>query len=441
MSQRPQQGTYQRGFSRAELAVKPDDHAWLQAGREFAAQGLRCGLVGKKARQQGEIGMGRRFSLFPSPNKMLVMQEKHSTKDRAAGSEEKIDPAALNELIQDRARELGFSAVGIAPADVSQASPGLQRWLALGRHGEMDYMAKHAPLRSAPQALLPGTCSVIVASLSYWPQAIGGEQVLADRPRAEISRYALGRDYHKTLRQRLQKLAESIASALQGSGFPFSYRVCCDSAPVMEVELARLAGIGWRGKNTLLLGRSGSWQFLGEILTNLPLPPDTPTQAHCGSCRRCLDACPTGAIVAPYEIDARRCISYLTIEHPGSIPVELRSHIGQRIYGCDDCQLCCPWNRFAHVGDPDFAVRQGLDAASLPELFAWTAEDFANRLAGSPIRRIGFERWLRNIAVALGNAPASSQARAALLRRQHDPSALVREHVAWALKQLKPPSL
>ncbi len=438
MTQRPQHGTHQGSFTRAKVAIKPDDHAGLQTGRKFAAQSLCCGLVGKKARQQGEISGGWHFSLFPATNKMHAMQdmqEKHSTKARTTGLEENIDPAALTGLIQGRARELGFSAVGIAPADVSQAAPGLQRWLALGRHGEMDYMAKHAALRSAPQALLPGTRSVIVASLPYWPQAMGSEQALTDPPRAEISRYALGRDYHKTLRQRLQKLADSIASALQGSGFPFSYRVFSDSAPVMEVELARLAGIGWRGKNTLLLGRAGSWQFLGEIFTNLPLPPDTPTQDHCGSCRRCLDACPTGAIVAPYEIDARRCISYLTIELPGSIPVELRPYIGLRIYGCDDCQSCCPWNRFARAGDPDFAVRHGLDAASLPELFAWTPEDFATRLAGSPIRRIGFERWLRNIAVALGNAPASPQTRAALRCRQDDPSALVREHVAWALQQ------
>lgn len=426
MSQRPQQGAHQRGFAGAEIAVEPDHHARLQAGSEFAAQGLRGRLVGQKARQRRRLPQA-------GGDKMRVMQEEDSTKDRQAA----IDPAALTGLIKRRARELGFAAVGIAPADVSPAGAQLQRWLALGRHGEMDYMAKHAALRSAPQRLLPGVRSIISASLPYWPQSVTGERPLTDGPQALISRYALGRDYHKTVRQRLQKLADSVAVALQGSGFPLAYRVFSDSAPVMEVEIARRAGIAWRGKNTLAIGRAGSWHFLGEIFTNLPLPPDEPARGRCGSCRRCLDACPTGAIVAPYEVDARRCIAYLTIELAGSIPVELRPLIGQRIYGCDDCQSCCPWNRFARAGDADFAVRNGLDAAPLDTLFSWRREDFESRLAGSPIRRIGFERWLRNIAVALGNAPASPQRSAALLRRQDDPSPLVREHVAWALAQAR----
>ena len=345
---------------------------------------------------------------------------------------------ALVKKIKAWGRELGFAELGIARADVSGASPQLMRWLELGRHGEMDYMAKHAALRAQPDALVPDTLSVISARLPYWPQAAASEQVLADRQLGYVSRYALGRDYHKTVRSRLQKLADRIESEIRLSApeTSFAYRVFSDSAPVMEVEFARQSGIAWRGKHTLSLTREGSWHFLGEIYTTLPLPPDEPIGEHCGTCRRCLDACPTAAIVAPYEVDARLCISYLTIELHGAIPVEQRPLIGNRIYGCDDCQLCCPWNDFARSGDPDFAVRNGLDAAPLAELFSWSEQEFEQRTAGSPIRRIGHERWLRNITVALGNAGNSPTTRAALSARRDHPSALVREHVAWALARI-----
>ncbi|MBI4743095.1 MAG: tRNA epoxyqueuosine(34) reductase QueG [Betaproteobacteria bacterium] len=353
-------------------------------------------------------------------------------------------PEALAELvtrIKGWGLELGFGGIGVGGTDVSAATPGLSRWLQLGRHGEMDYMGKHAPLRARPASLVAGVRSVITARLPYWPDAADAVQVLADPDLGYVSRYALGRDYHKTVRNRLQKLADRIAGAVSGQDLaePFAYRVFSDSAPVMEVEFARQSGIAWRGKHTLSLARRGSWHFLGEIYTTLPLPPDSPSGEHCGDCSRCLDACPTAAIVAPYEVDARRCISYLTIELRGAIPTALRPLIGNRIYGCDDCQLCCPWNRFAQAGDPDFAVRNGLDRTPLTELFAWSAPEFDSRLVGSPIRRIGHERWLRNIAVALGNAESNAKASpdniAALNARRDHPSALVREHVAWALEQ------
>jgi epoxyqueuosine reductase len=338
-----------------------------------------------------------------------------------------VDYAALREQIRAAGKELGFAAIGVARADPGPAIDHLRAWLAAGRHGEMDYMARHAELRAAPQQLQPGTLTVISAGLDYLPH----RQPAPAADQAAISRYAQGRDYHKVVRQRLQKLADAIA-ALVG---PFGYRVFSDSAPVMEVEFARQAGLGWRGKHTLLLSRQGSWRFLGDIYTDLPLPPDAPVDEHCGSCSACLAACPTGAIVAPYEVDARRCISYLTIELAGPIPEEFRPLIGNRIYGCDDCQLCCPWNRFAQLGDREFAPRHGLDASSLSALFAWTESEFEQRLAGNPIRRIGHVRWLRNIAVALGNGPATGAAKAALLARADHPSALVREHVAWALSR------
>ena len=326
--------------------------------------------------------------------------------------------------------ELGFDALGVGGVDLSDAEPGLQAWLDAGFHGGMDYMARHGMKRARAQELVPGTLSVISVRMSYWPQAACAETVLADRERAYVSRYALGRDYHKVLRARLQKLADRIAAEL-----PHQYRVFTDSAPVLEVEHASRKGLGWRGKHTLLLDRgAGSWFFLGEILTDLPLPADAPAAPHCGRCTACIDVCPTQAIVAPYVVDARRCISYLTIELDGPIPEALRPLMGNRIYGCDDCQLVCPWNRFAqHTREPDFAPRHGLDSATLVELFAWTQQEFAARTAGSPIHRIGHERWLRNIAVALGNAPPSAAARAALEARADDDSALVREHVAWAL--------
>ena len=370
---------------------------------------------------------------------ILAMQEKNSETGSNTDADNigATDFAALAKSIKHWGRELGFADIGIAGIDVSAATPGLMRWLELGRHGEMDYMAKHAPLRAEPAELVPGTLSIISARLPYLPDAVDSLHILASPELAHVSRYALGRDYHKPVRNRLQKLADRIHGELKTRGLAedFAYRAFSDSAPVMEVEFAYQSGIAWRGKHSLSLTRTGSWHFLGELYTTLPLPPDAPQDEHCGDCRRCIDACPTAAIVAPYEVDARLCISYLTIELHGAIPVELRPLIGNRIYGCDDCQLCCPWNRFAQIGDPDFAVRNRLDSASLAELFAWSEAEFDSRLAGSPIRRIGHERWLRNIAVALGNAPASLPSRTALASQLNHPSALVREHVIWALAQ------
>lgn len=324
--------------------------------------------------------------------------------------------------------------MGISDTDLAAAENGLLEWLALGLHGELDYMAKHGLKRSRPAELLPGTVRVISLRMNYAPvEARDSWQVLADGDRAFISRYALGRDYHKLLRNRLATLADKIRSELVG----FEGRAFTDSAPVMEVELARKAGLGWRGKHTLLLSREhGSWFFLGEIYVNLPLPVDVPQQDHCGTCKRCIDVCPTQAIIAPYRLDARRCISYLTIELKGSIPVELRPLLGNRIYGCDDCQLVCPWNGFAQATvEPDFAVRHGLDDVSLAELFAWDETEFKIKLAGSAIYRIGHEQWLRNIAVALGNAATSAAVIASLKLRERHESELVREHVEWALLQ------
>ena len=336
-----------------------------------------------------------------------------------------MDYTALKEEIRQAAKKLGFATAGIARADVSEASERLRLWLAAGCHGEMDYMARHADLRADPAALHPGTISVVSVAVDYLPH----RKIYDDPSQAAISRYAQGRDYHKVVRNRLQKLADAITAVIG----PFGYRVFSDSAPVMEVHFASQAGLGWRGKHTLLLSKEGSWRFLGEIYCDLPLPPDPPIDDHCGTCNACLDACPTRAIIAPYKVDARRCISYLTIELAGAIPEEFRPLIGNRIYGCDDCQTCCPWNRFAQLGDAEFAPRHGLDSASLIELFAWSEDEFNVRLAGNPIRRIGHERWLRNIAVALGNAPPSDVTRAALSSQLNHPSALVREHVSWSL--------
>jgi len=348
-----------------------------------------------------------------------------------------INYTALAAQICAWAHELGFQAVGISDTDLSAAEAGLLEWLALGMHGEMDYMAKHGTKRSRPAELLPGTLRVVSLRMNYMsPDARDSWQVLAEGGRAFISRYALGRDYHKVMRNRLAKLAEKIrAEVAEFEGHNFEGRVFTDSAPVMEKELARKAGLGWRGKHTLLLSREhGSRFFLGEIYLNLPLPVDEPQQEHCGTCTRCIAICPTQAIIAPYRVDARRCISYLTIELKGSIPVELRPLIGNRIYGCDDCQLICPWNGFAQVSaEPDFAVRYGLDDMSLAELFAWDEAEFTSKLAGTAIYRIGHEQWLRNIAVALGNAPQSAAVIAALQSRAEHPSEMVREHVAWAL--------
>ena len=329
-------------------------------------------------------------------------------------------------------RELGFDAIAIAGTDLARDEARLLDWLGRGWHGEMDYMARHGARRARPAELVPGTVSIITARLNYMPEAARDAwETLEDRESAFVSRYALGRDYHKVLRAKLQALADRMTAELGA----FHYRVFTDSAPVMEVSLASASGLGWRGKHTLLLSRdAGSMFFLGELFVSLDLAKDAPTTEHCGTCERCIDVCPTNAIVAPYQLDARRCVSYLTIEHHGAIPEELRPLMGNRIYGCDDCQLVCPWNKYARVAnDPDFAMRNNLDHAALVELFSWTEEEFLQRFEGSAIRRIGHEKWLRNIAVALGNAPTAPDVVAALRARLDHPSPLVREHVTWAL--------
>jgi epoxyqueuosine reductase len=340
-----------------------------------------------------------------------------------------MDYAALAQRIKQWGAELGFQRVGIADADLSAAEPRLLEWLDRGWHGEMEYMARHAALRARPAELQAGTLRVISCRMDY---SKDGNRDEGNDEMAIIARYALGRDYHKVLRSRLQKLCDRIEAQVGR----FGYRAFTDSAPVMEVELAARAGLGWRGKHTLLLDREGSWFFLGEVLCDLPLPVDAPQKARCGTCEACIVACPTGAIRGPYQLDARRCISYLTIEHKSAIPVELRPLIGNRVYGCDDCQAVCPWNGFASPSrEADFQVKNGLDRASLVELFGWTEAEFDERLRGSPIRRIGYERWLRNLAVGLGNAASSKRVVDALKSRAEHPSALVREHVQWALEQ------
>jgi len=340
---------------------------------------------------------------------------------------------ALEDRIKEWGAELGFQSIGIADADLSAAEPGLAEWLGMGFHGEMEYMARHGALRARPAELVPGTLRVITCRMDYLETAPGPvEEELAERAHAYVARYARGRDYHKLMRTRLQRLCDRIEAEVGA----FRYRAFADSAPVMEVELAARSGIGWRGKHTLLLDREGSWFFLGEIFCDLPLQQDSMQKDRCGTCERCIDICPTKAIVGPYRLDARRCISYLTIEHKTAIPEALRPLIGNRIYGCDDCQLVCPWNRFARLSpEKDFQVRNGVDRATLVELFGWTEAEFDGRLRGSPIRRIGYERWLRNIAVGLGNAPSSIQVIKALKEKQGHKSPLVREHVHWALKQ------
>ncbi len=350
-----------------------------------------------------------------------------------------IDFQALASDIKAWGRELGFQELGISDTELSTEEAQLQTWLDRGYHGEMDYMARHGTARARPAQLVPGTIRVISVRMNYLaPDAKDSWAVMDDAEAAFISRYALGRDYHKVLRARLQSLADRIENAVG----EFAYRVFTDSAPVMEVALARKAGLGWRGKHTLLLSRdAGSMFFLGELYTNLPLPTDGDTSAHCGTCHKCIDICPTRAIVAPYQLDARRCISYLTIEHPGAIPEPFREAMGNRIYGCDDCQLVCPWNKYAQLaGETDFKIRHHLDDITLIELFAWTEAEFNERMAGSAIRRIGHERWLRNIAVALGNAlrgelPEERKAalRQALKTKADHDSVIVREHVQWAL--------
>jgi epoxyqueuosine reductase len=339
---------------------------------------------------------------------------------------------SLARSIKDWGAELGFQHVGVADCTLTLAEARLAEWIARGFHGEMKYMEQHGTRRTRPAELVPGTVRIISARMNYYPrEGRASETVLADGVLAHIARYALGRDYHKVLRQRLRTLATRIS----GSAGPFGFRVFTDSAPVMEVELASKAGLGWRGKHTLLLHReAGSWFFLGEIYTDLPLPLDEPVSAHCGTCTQCIEVCPTRAIVAPYVVDARRCISYLTIENPGSIPEEFRPMMGNRVYGCDDCQLVCPWNKFAQRSAvPDFEPREGLDGETLATLFLWNEDEFNLRLAGSAIRRIGHQRWLRNLAVGLGNAPTMPEVLFALDARRDHPSALVREHVQWAI--------
>ncbi|MFT3822134.1 MAG: tRNA epoxyqueuosine(34) reductase QueG [Rubrivivax sp.] len=354
---------------------------------------------------------------------------------------QQVDGQALLQRLRQWAHELGFSQIGVAGIDLRAAEAGLLAWLEAGFHGRMAYMAAHGLKRARPAELVPGTLSVITARMDYLPRGTpAGDwqavewQGLARPRQAQVSVYARGRDYHKVLRQRLQALADRLQAELG----PRGHRVFTDSAPVLEVELATRSGLGWRGKHTLTLSReAGSMFFLGELFVDLALPPDAPAEAHCGRCSACIDVCPTRAIVAPYRLDARRCISYLTIEHDGSIPTELREAIGNRVYGCDDCQLVCPWNKFAQTSPlPDFDPRNGLQSASLLGLWAWTETEFDQRLAGGPIRRIGWQRWRRNLAVAMGNAwraTADPALRQALAAARDGADELVREHIDWAL--------
>lgn len=340
----------------------------------------------------------------------------------------------LLDRMQRWARSLGFQALGVSDIDLHDAEEKLQSWLAKGFHGEMAFMHKHGEKRTRPDLLVAGTVRVISVRMDYWPgEAAEPWQIINDSDKAFISRYALGRDYHKLMRKRLARLAAKMEKEIG----PMGFRVFTDSAPVMEKAIAEKAGLGWIGKHTNVLSRdAGSYFFLGEIYTDLPLPVTDAITAHCGSCTACIDICPTQAIVAPYQLDARRCISYLTIELRGSIPESLRPMMGNRIYGCDDCQLVCPWNKYAQATvESDYLPREGLDAPQLIDLFNWTEQEFLQKLEGSPIRRIGYECWLRNIAVALGNAGTSQAVIAALQQKQAYPSDLVREHVDWALQQ------
>lgn len=344
------------------------------------------------------------------------------------------DPTVLATRIRELAAEFGFQRCGISGIELSEDEGHLRDWLEKGLYGSMEWMARHGQMRSRPAELVPGTLRVVSVGLDYGRRDDQeASQTLADGERAYVARYALGRDYHKMMRQRLQRLADRIAELVG----PFGHRVFVDSAPVLERALARNAGLGWIGKHTCLIDRNGgSWFFLGEIYLDLPLPVDEPATPHCGTCSRCIDVCPTQAIIAPYRLDARRCISYLTIENDGPIPLEFREPIGNRIFGCDDCQLVCPWNKFAKRSDePDFRARNNLDEATLAELFAWTEAEFMQRTEGSALRRSGYRRWLRNIAVALGNAPGSPEVLAALDSRREIDDDLVREHVAWALQR------
>lgn len=343
--------------------------------------------------------------------------------------------AALATDIKQWGQALGFQAVGIAGIDLGEHESHFLRWLENGFHGDMDYMARHGTKRTRPDELLPGTVRVICARMDYLPAENPGMSLLGQPEKAYISRYALGRDYHKVIRKKLTQLGEKISATVNAHGF----RAFVDSAPVLEKALAEQAGLGWIGKHTVLLDRNaGSWFFLGEIYTDLPLPIDTPVSAHCGRCQACIDICPTRAIVAPWQLDARLCISYLTIELRGSIPIELRPLIGNRVFGCDDCQLVCPWNRFARTTtETDFAERHGLGNAELLALFLWEENEYLQRTEGSPLRRIGYEGWLRNLAVGLGNGPTTPAVLDALRQRLSHPSAMVQEHIHWALQRLE----
>ena len=424
-TQGAQQVAHQRGLAGTQVAVQRDE--------SLRQQRLGGQLAGKRCRV-----------VFAVPLPLAgVLRRKRSFYNQAMvvfGSQELVPQ------IRQWAGELGFSQIGVAGVDLSSAEPGLMHWLAQGFHGEMHYMAAHGLKRARPAELVPGTVSVITARMDYLPRdTLPGWQAiefarLDDPLQGAVSVYARGRDYHKVLRARLQKLCDRIARAVG----PLGHRVFTDSAPVLEAELAARSGQGWRGKHTLVLSRdAGSMFFLGEIYIDLALDPSAPVSAHCGSCQACMDVCPTQAIVAPHRLDARRCISYLTIEHAGPIPLELRPLIGNRVYGCDDCQLVCPWNKYAQTSDlPDFDARTGLSGQQLVQLFAWDEAGFLRLTEGGPMRRIGHERWLRNVAVALGNAlrttgsaADAAELRGALQTRAQHGSALVREHVAWALGQ------
>lgn len=346
-----------------------------------------------------------------------------------------MDYQALKSDIESWALALGFQQMGVSDIELSEAGEHLQNWLAHQHHGTMEYMQRHGSKRSHPAQLVPGTVSIISVRLDYMNTGITPYQELTKQPhKAAISRYALGRDYHKVLRAKLKKLTAQISQAIG----PFGHRVFTDSAPVMEKAIAEKAGLGWIGKHSNLLNKqAGSYFFLGEIYTDLPLPPDQPASFHCGSCTQCLQDCPTQAIIAPFQVDARRCISYLTIENKGSIPVEFRAAMGNRIYGCDDCQVVCPWNKFTHdTQEADFAPRHGLDDIDLLALFQWTEGEFLDHTEGSPIRRIGYEAWQRNLAVALGNAEPSPAVIQALQEKRLTASPMVKEHIEWALAQL-----
>ena len=365
---------------------------------------------------------------------IILCWRKDLTVTKPANTYGNTDMSALKRDIIAWCTELGFQKTGVADIDLQQAEGRLSDWLQSKFHGSMDYMERHGSKRSRPEELVPGTLRVISVRMDYLPQdQASAKRLLDDGASAYISRYALGRDYHKVLRGRLRSLARRIQENIG----EFGYRVFVDSAPVLEKALAEKARLGWIGKHTNVIDReSGSWFFLGELYTDLPLPVDSPEQSHCGTCTACIDICPTKAIVAPYSLDARRCISYLTIENKQAIPVEFRKDIGNRIYGCDDCQLYCPWNKFAKpTAEKDFAPRHGLETAQLVDLFLWTEEIWLEKTEGSAIRRLGFERWLRNLAVALGNATTTAAVIAALITRQGDKSPMVAEHVEWALQQ------